>query len=205
MDFSKLRNAEKIFMDQYPGGFNHPEMVKIGKKHKMPQMISFVRENFSPEKFIAVDEICENAIKVVSRASMISVFEKPRFRDYMRSLNHEEREIFAHGLKERLHGDEQKGFEMMLDILKEGKLAKWPIMTIFSIYFKPDYDIFVKPTVTKAVIDYFDLKTLQYKPTPSWEFYTEYRDIINDMKTKVDDSFSVNNAAFTGFLMMSIM
>ena len=35
MNVKKLKQAEKAFFKQYPGGFTHPEMVALGKKHKM--------------------------------------------------------------------------------------------------------------------------------------------------------------------------
>jgi hypothetical protein len=45
---------------------------------------------------------------------------------------------------------------------------------------------------------------LVYKPTPTWDFYTAYRDLINHAKTQVDSSLSPSNAAFSGFLMMAM-
>ncbi len=93
---------------------------------------------------------------------------------------------------------------MMLDVLKDGKLAKWSLITIIPIYFRPQIEIFVKPTTAKGVIERFELKSLHYKPAPTWAFYKEYRTIINEMKSNVDPSLAPNNAAFSGFLMMSL-
>lgn len=36
------------------------------------------------------------------------------------------------------------------------------------------------------------------------KFYEGYRDLILDMKSKVDPSLAPSNAAFSGFLMMSL-
>jgi len=77
-------------------------------------------------------------------------------------------------------------------------------VTIFAAYYKPDYDVFVKPTTTKGVLAAFNIDEIKYKPKPSWEFYQRYREIINQMKSEVDSSLSPSNAAFCGFLMMSI-
>ncbi len=143
-------------------------------------------------------------IKVVSRSSMVSVFEKPKFRDYGNSLPIHEKEQLASGLKMVLHGKEQKGFELMLALLGLGKLAKWPLMTINQTYFRPHHEAFVKPTTAKGIIDYFELEDLQYKPAPTWDFYEKFRAVINDMKSKVDPSLSLYNAAFSGFLMMTL-
>ena len=204
MNLEKLTTAAERFLKRYPGGFQHPEMAALGKKHKMDAMTLFSQANFSKEKFNASGTIIENMVKLVSRASMISVFEKPKFRDFANSLMAQDREIFAIGLEERLYGNEQKGFEMLLEVLQAGKMAKWPLMTICPVYCNPQKDVFVKPTTAKGVIEFFELHSLQYKPAPTWDFYKEYRAVINEMKAAVDPSLSPNNAAFTGFLMMSL-
>lgn len=107
-------------------------------------------------------------------------------------------------MEEILHGKEQRGFETMLEVLKSGKLAKWSLMTICQTYFRPEFDVFIKPTTAKDVIEYFELKSLQYKQTPTWSSYDEYRSVINEMKSKVDSRLSASNAAFSGFLMISM-
>ena len=170
----------------------------------MEKMISFTHENFAKGNFKNPALIVENMSKVVSRASMLSVFEKPKFRDFVLSIPFDLKCSLAFGLEELLHGEEQKGFETLLDVLKNGKLGHWPVMTIFQTYFRPEFEVFVKPTTTKWVIETFELKDLQYKPVPAWAFYEEYRAVINDMKSRVDPFLSPSNAAFTGFLMMSM-
>ena len=62
---------------------------------------------------------------------------------------------------------------------------------------------FVKPTTTKNVIRQFEVEDLVYRPQPTWQFYDAYRDLIAEMKALTDPSLSPNNAAFTGFLMMT--
>ena len=76
-------------------------------------------------------------------------------------------------------------------------------MTICLYHYRPEKDVFVKPTTTKNVIRQFELEDLEYRPRPSFSFYTRYRDAIHDMKAAVDPRLSPNNAAFTGFLMMT--
>ena len=76
-------------------------------------------------------------------------------------------------------------------------------MTIVMHHYRPQVDVFVKPTTTKNVIRQFELDDLVYRPRPSWGFYAAYRDAISEMKRHVHPSLSPNNAAFTGFLMMS--
>ncbi|HUE99958.1 MAG TPA: hypothetical protein VMN99_11945 [Anaerolineales bacterium] len=112
--------------------------------------------------------------------------------------------MLSGGLEELLHGEEQTGFEVILDVLKSGKLAKWSWMTICQTYFHPHRDVFVKPNTVKAVIEYFELENLHYKPTPTWVFYEAYRSAFHELKSKVDKSLSPTNPAFSGFLLMSI-
>jgi len=167
-------------------------------------MVHFTQEAFKKTNFKNTQQVLDNMIKVVSRSSMVSVFEKPKFRDYVLALNEKDEENLIKSLKWLLHGNTQKGFELMLEVLKPGKLAKWTLVTIWLTYYKPTEEVFVKPTTAKGVIQYFDLKYIIYKPTPTWAFYTAYKQYITSMKSKVKTSLSPSNAAFSGFLMMSL-
>ena len=204
MNLDKLKQAEEKFFNMYPGGFEHPDMVAIGKKHNMDRTIIQVQEAFAEDQFNDTKTIIQTMSKMVSRSSMVSLFEKPKFRDFVNTLPYQYETILAQGLKEVLHGNQEQGFNMMLDVLLTSKLAKWSLISILPVYYKPFDEVFVKPTTAKGVIQQFELDSLVYKPRPSWEFYQEFRSIINEMKTKVDNRLAPNNAAFTGFLMMSI-
>ncbi|GJM12591.1 MAG: hypothetical protein DHS20C12_09940 [Pseudohongiella sp.] len=204
MNIEKLQRAEEIFLGRYPGGFAHPQMMAIGKKHKMDRMIDLCQEAFAKKNFRDPPEILESMIKIVSRSSMVSVFEKPKFRDFARGLEPKQKNELAAGLKEQLYGNQEKGFDKILNIMLSGKMAKWSLISICPVYFRPQDEVFVKPTTAKKAIAHFELENLHYRPQPSWHFYEEFRSVINTMKTKVDPSLSPNSAAFTGFLMMSM-
>jgi len=204
MNLKRLRQAEEAFLTQYPGGFDNPEMVAIRKKHNVDKLIVFAQDSFSKRNFKLPDLIVENMIKVISRSSVISVFEKPKFRDFAHSLTPNNKKLLASGLEELLHGKEQQGFELILDVLKSGKLANWSLMTNCQTYYRPQVDVFIKPTTVKGVIEFFELKDLHYKPTPTWAFYDAYRSVFNEMKSRVNSALSSTNAAFSGFLMISM-
>lgn len=204
MNIEKLKKAEKAFLERYPGGFQHPEMIAIGRKHKMEKMTEETRALFAPDKFLYPKQIVADMAKIVGKATMVSLFEKPKFRDFSKNLGSTEQEGLCYGLKELLHGDMKEGFETVVDILAIEKLAKWTLMTIIPIYYRPSEEIFVKPTTTKNVISFFELEGLTYKATPTWDFYEKYRSAILNMKSKVSSDLGNNNAAFTGFLMMSM-
>lgn len=204
MNIVKLQLAEKRFLNLYPEGFNDPEMVEIGKKHKMHLRVEFCQTNFAVEKFNKPREIVENMVKAINRSSMVSLFEKPKFRDYVKTFDEMNTIALSESLKELLHGDQQAGFEQMVEILAEAKLAKWTLITIIPTYFNPTFEVFVKPTTVKNIIKNIKLDDIQYKPAPTYEFYAKYRDYINEMKKHVDESLSISNAQYSGFLMMSL-
>jgi hypothetical protein len=141
---------------------------------------------------------------VILRSSIVSVFEKMSFRDLASRLGSQEREFLASGLEQLLYGDEQASFEMILDLLKSEKLAKWTLMTVCQTYFHPQRDVFIKPTTVKSVINHFELNHLDYRPTPSWAFYEGYRSAFLEMKSKADPSLAPTNPAFSGFLWMIV-
>jgi len=202
MNIELLKAAESKFMSQYPGGFDNEEMKVIAKRHRIDKMSALVQEVFAKEKFIFPEQIVENMIKVISRSSMVSLFEKPKFRDYARSLAPIQKEILAQGLYDMLHGNQENGFNQMLGVLVDGKLGKWSLMTIIPVYYYPNREIFVKPTTTKNVIRVFGLEDLIYRPRPSYGFYVKYKAYIEEMKGHVNIFCRPNNPAFTGFLMM---
>ena len=205
MNLHKLKHAEKAFLLRYPGGFDNPEIIAVrSRKHKPEQMIALAQKGFSKANFELPELVVRNMVKLISRSSIISVFEKLKFRDLANALSHPEKDFLSRGMEQLLYGNEQTGFEMILDFLKGAKLAKWSLMTVCQTYFRPQQDVFIKPTTVKGVIKYFELESLQYQPTPSWAFYEEYRSAFHEMKSRVDPSLSPTNPAFSGFLWMTV-
>ncbi len=205
MNLNKLKQAEETFLQRYPGGFHNPELMSIRKKkHNVDNMILFAQEHFSKRNFKFSDQIVADMAKMISRSSVLSVFEKTRFKEFAETLFPAEKALLSNGSKELLHGNEQVGFEIILDLLKSRKLAKWSLMTISQTYFHPQRDVLVKPMTVKGIIQHFELNDLEYKPTPSWGFYDAYRSAIHVMKSQVDESLAPTNAAFSWFLLLSL-
>jgi len=204
MNLEKLLLAEANFLQQYPGGFDHPDMIAIGKKHRVDKMSEFASVALAKNQFRDQGIVLDNLIKLVSRSSMVSMFEKPKFRDFVNALDLNDRKALAGGFKRMLHGKQESGFNQVLDLLVDGRVARWSLITICLVYFRPQTEVFVKPTTAKGIIRKLELQHLIYNPRPSWAFYEAFRDTINEMKTRVHPSLSPNNAAFTGFLMMSL-
>jgi len=203
MNLQKLKTAERQFLKAYPGGFTHPVMQALGEKHMMGRIVDMAHEYFAKKNFADAKAVAQNMVKIVTKSSMVSLFEKPRFRDEVARMTPTQVGSLADGLKGLLHGNQQRGFETLVSVLKPLKLAKWTLLTVVPNYYRPDDEVFIKPTTVKGVIEHFELKGITYSAQPTWAFYAAYRDAILDMKSKVDPSLSPSNAAFSGFLMMT--
>ena len=203
VNYERLRIAEAHFLQSYPGGFADPGLEPVLKKHRMEKMTEFAAELFEPFSFYRTNQFLENLVKLVSRSSMVSMFEKPKFRDAINDMNSEEREQLTAALKELYHGTQSLGFAGFVEILSKRKIAKWSLATIGLVYYRPNDEVFVKPTTAKNIIKKLQLD-LDYRPQPSWDFYRGYRDAIKEIKSRVHPSLSTNNAALTGFLMMTL-
>jgi len=204
MNLQKLKEAEANFFAFYPKGFEDEGLLPIIKRHNTEGIGKQVRELFAPERFRNSDEICDSFAKIVSKSSLISLFEKPKVRDMVKQMSMEQRDMLAIGLYELLHADKEKGFGILADVLSVYKLAKWSIVTLIPYYYTRDEAFFIKPTTTKDIIKFFGLQGLVYKPRPTYEFYTKYTKLLEEMKSQVSPLIGADNAGFTGFLMMAM-
>ena len=203
MNTMRLKEAEKKFLIENPDGFANEELQEIVKRHRMQDMIELVKKDFSKAAFEDVETLLKNAARFVGKSSLVSMFEKPKYKECLTSLSTKEKGRFADALYESLHGSYETGFDLQLEILGRRKLAKWTLITVLPNYYRPKRDLLIKPTTTKLIINKLELD-LKYKPTPSWAFYKQYRKEINAMKKLVDSSLCPSNIAFCGFLMMQL-
>lgn len=204
MNLQKLKEAEANFFAFYPKGFEDEGLLPIIKRHNTEGIGKSVRELFAPERFSHTEEIGESFAKIVSKSSLISLFEKPKVRDMVKQMSMEQQDMFAIGLYELLHADKEKGFGILVDLLGIYKLAKWSIVTLIPYYYARDTSFFIKPTTTKDIIRFFDIEGLVYKPRPTYVFYERYTKVLNTMKSQVSPLIGEDNAGFTGFLMMTM-
>ena len=203
MNLEKLKNAEAYFLELYPEGFKDVGLQPIIKRHNTAKIGELVRELFAKENFSQPELICENFAKIVSKSTLISLFEKPKVRDMVKSMRMERRDMFSIGLYEILYGDKEEGFETLVEVLAFYGLAKWSIVTLIPYYFYRNKEFFIKPTTTKNILSFFEIEGLVYKPKPSYAFYAAYTNVLETMKQNVSEKINHDdNAAFTGFLMM---
>ena len=205
MNLSKLKAAEADFLQRYPGGFGDPGLEPVKKKHNVDKLVDFARENLTPANFNRPEFIAETVVKIVSRSSMVSMFEKPKFRDFVKSLNTHEKQALADAFEKRLYGRQKKrGFEELLGMLAHHRLAKWSVISVVPFYFAPEKEAFVKPTTAKGILAYLEIDDFVYKPMPSWAFYRSYVKLLEEIKREVVPTLAPNNAALTGFLMSTL-
>lgn len=205
MNVRKLKQAETEFLLRFPEGFADPAMAPIMKKHNVGKLTEFAQANLTRAQFNNPEHIADTLVKIISRSSMVSMFEKPKFRDFVRSLNSHEKEHLAFAFEKRLYGRAKRaGFEEILGMLTPYKLAKWSLISAVPFYFAPRKEAFVKPTTAKGIVKYLEVEEMQYKPRPSWEFYRAYVKLLNEIKKEVHPSISPNYAALSGFLMTTI-
>lgn len=200
----KVKYLEEKFLQIYPQGFESESLVEEGKKHKLRKTSDFIIESTLQKNLDSGLDALEDVVKCVTKSSMVSVFEKVKFKDLIKGITDDEKFYFLDALNENIHGDEEKGFNMLKDFLSKYKLAKWPLMTVFRAYINLDYDVFIKPTTVKKILAYLEYDEIKYSPTPTYEFYTKYRDLMNGLKEHVDSSLYPSNPAFSGFFMIML-
>lgn len=204
MNLEKLKEAEANFFAFYPKGFEDEGLLPIIKRHNTAGIGKSVRELFAPERFRNPDEIGENFAKIVSKSTLISLFEKPKVRDMVKHMRMEQKDILSIALYELLHGNQEQGFSMMVDLLALFGLAKWSIVTLIPYYYDRENNFFIKPSTTKEIIKFFEIGGIVYKPRPAYEFYTRYTRELAQMRAQVSPLIGSDNAGFTGFLMMAM-
>ncbi|AIO19712.1 hypothetical protein KQ51_01838 [Candidatus Izimaplasma bacterium HR1] len=204
MNLKKLKLLEREFLIKYPDGWQTEELKEMGKKFKLQKHIDYVHKVCSKENMKQGLGAYKDVMKVVSISAMVSVFEKVKFRDFVKEIDDTDKHEIMGSIFEMLHGDEEEGFNRLVSLLSFYKLAKWPIISVWLAYYDVNYQVFVKPTTVKKIINHLELEDIKYNSKPNYEFYTKYRKYLNELKTHVDKKVQVSNPAFSGFFMMTI-
>lgn len=200
---NKLKVLEAKFYDHYPTGFDCEEMKAVEKKHKLEKFVEQTHERFSVEAFESTDVI-ESFYKLINASTLVSRFEKPAFKNFISIISDVEKELLKEGLFEYLHGNEEKGFNLLVEVMTAYKVAKWPILTVLKGYYYPQEDLIIKPTTVKKILKYFEVTDIHYTSKPNYQFYVAYRVFLNNIKKEASKGVKPNNPAFSGFLMMMI-
>ena len=204
MNIEKLKDLESEFLYQYPKGFEDEHFFPTMKNFKPKKLEEFAKEALKRENFSNPNLVVDGFFKTIQKSVMVSLFDKLKLKDAIISLNSYEKDMLSIEIYELLYGNKKEGFEGLVEFLAEYKLAKWTIVSVVPYSINRQTEYFIKPTTTKNIIKYFELKDLIYKPKPSFEFYENYTKILDEMKSSVDNSLTFDNTAFTGFLRIGI-
>ena len=205
MNLRRVREAEAAFLERFPGGFADPGMEPIRKRHNVDRLTAYAKENMNAVTLGQPDRFADALVHIVTRASMVSRFEKAPFRDCIASLDSKEKAALAGAFEKRLVGRNRKqGFEEIVGFLARYKLARWSLVSALPFYLAPTRDVFVKPTTAKKIVAELEVEGLVYRPRPDWSFYDGFRRVIRDVGRELDPSLTRNNAAITGLLVFSL-
>lgn len=204
MNKERLVQVEREFLIRYPQGFETPELKEEGKKHKLGKHVEYIHKVCAKDYMQQGLGVFNDVMKVVTNSSMVSVFEKVKFKDFAREIDDHDKHELMGAIYEMIHGDEEEGFNRLVSLLSFYKLAKWPLISVWLAYYDVDYQVFIKPTTVKKIIKHLELEDIHYSPKPSYEFYTKYRTYINEIKKHVDKRLHVNNPAFSAVFMITI-
>jgi len=200
----KLDDLESEFLYRYPKGFEDEHFFPTMKKFKPEKLEAFAKEALKKDNFSNPNLIVDGFFKTIQKSVMVSLFDKLKLKDALATLNSYEKDMLSIEIYELLYGDKKVGFEGLVEFLHEYKLAKWTLISVVPYSINRQTEYFIKPTTTKNIIKYFDLKNLVYKPKPSFEFYDNYTKVLDEMKSKLDKSITFDNAAYTGFFKIAI-
>ena len=204
MNKTLLRQLETKFYDRYPEGWESEELKPILKKHRVGKMEELAKQVLSLESLNRELESCDNIVKLIAKSSLVSVFEKVRFKNLMNEMEDLFKRDFVDSVRVMLHEDEEAGFTRLVGLLAPYQLAKWPIITVLLTYFEPQKNVFVKPTTVKQIISLLELEGLVYTSKVNYAFYEQYRTAFLAMTSLVNPELSVTNGHFSGFLMMTM-
>ena len=204
MNIEKLKEYEAEFLEQYPNGFDDRNFSTIMKTFNPIKLEEFAKDALKKENFQNPSLVVDGFLKVVQKSVFVSVFDKLKLKDMIATLNSYEKDMLSIELFELLYGNKRKGFEGLVELLNEYKLAKWTIISVVPYCINRHQDYFIKPTTTKNIIKTFELEDCIYKTKPSFEFYDKYTKALDIMKSSIDKSLSSDNVGFTAFLKVAI-
>ena len=204
MNIEKLKSLESEFLYRYPKGFEDEQFFPNIKNFNPEKLEEFAKEALKKENFSNPNLVVEGFFKIIQKSVMVSLFDKLKLKDAILSLNTYEKDMLSIEIYELLYGNKKAGFEGLVEFLAQYNLAKWTIVSVAPYCINRHNEYFIKPTTTKQIIKYFELKDLIYKPKPSFEFYENYKKALDEMKLNIDDSLTFDNVAFTSFFKVAI-
>jgi len=195
-----LKRSIEHFHSRFPRGFQDPEYigsvgtVKYGERaYKMRAHRGFVtslgQERF--QQLLAEDmpTLCDELKRVMRSINLLSPYEKAALADaldvpeacgqYLKALGDV---LNAESIDEDLF--ERYTLEIYNLPAKQGRVATWPVATIFPFLHDPTRHMFLKPEPTKAAADALGFH-LNYKAELNWLTYYRLLEMARIYKEKL--------------------
>jgi len=175
-----LDSVKRRFLHEFPAGFSDPGYMKNERDYKLDAYLKFqkllglsgIREALTSRDH---QGLATKVLKVNSLLNLLSPYESAAFHDAMQEP-HAVESFFTALLRVADADPLTAGvFDPFVDAVTSlpaprGRVATWPVTTLFLYLADPTRFMFLKPEVTKAAADSlgFDLK---YNSTPNWTTY----------------------------------
>ena len=188
---ANYRYIDDLFLLRFPNGLDDEEFLELGKKHKSSsKILEMVKNEIDLESFQLEDNyhVSKNIgliIKMVTKSTMVSVFEKVAFKNYLADpLVHVSFLQSLYAMLKNLNEDTMAEFVGVLNYRRldsSKKVATWPIVTFFLIYFDEYNEVYIKPTTIRrlAKLLEFDIK---YESTPNYMTYQRVKEMVMAFK-----------------------
>jgi hypothetical protein len=165
------------FLHEFPAGFADPGYLEKERDYKLAAHLFFQKDFGDDEirKLLACNNsatLAAKGLQVLAKVNLLSPYESAAFHDAMQ--NSESVIPFFGSLVKLLDAPsvDREIIEHFLETVtslpaERGRVATWPVATVFPYLARPDRYMFLKPEVTKSAADSlgFDLR---YDATLNW-------------------------------------
>lgn len=185
------KSIDQMFLTIFPDGLEDQTWNDLGKKHD-PTKIFKVLENELSEKELKkllkqkdYETICEVTTKLVKKCTVVSVFEKVAFSNFIAKETSAE---FCNALYNFLYNYSEESFESFVSVLskhkhsKNANAAKWPIISFLKAYQDPNSYVILKPNTVKAVAKALEFD-IEYSPRPNYNTYCKVLEMVKQYQS----------------------
>ncbi|WP_293764000.1 hypothetical protein [uncultured Aquitalea sp.] len=186
------QDIDHDFLLRFPGGLADPDWQALGKKHKsVDSVMRLCREGLAEEAMTAalsenrLAELTETCRQIIGRSTTVSTFEKMAFRNYL--AFRDVHRPFLEALFDLLHRFGPDSFTRFVEALQlcrndnNANPAKWPVVTCFLAYSRPDEHVCIKPTTIKKVAARLGVD-IGYQSLPNFDTYARVQAMVLDFK-----------------------
>src|SRR5574344_430366 len=209
MNIEKLKECEERFFEYYKDGFEDEKLAKTVKLFNTQKFHTLTKNSFALENFSNIEQIAQDFFTILLKSPLISFYEGDLLKNALKNLTSYEKDMLSIYLKDILYAknedNKKDSFDELVELLASKNLAKWHIITLIPYYFSPNKNYFLKPSTTRNIIKYFELKDIKYNSKPSFEFYKNYTNNLLKMKNSVNPKLIDDNGRFTGFLRLAMV